>query len=378
MTSDTYHGDGKNYGHPCQEAEESPAKRRLLDEGGAVAVAGQPEPRNSKGKYPAERQLGNGNKQCNNASVAHEATRVLREWRQRGAKGDPPLMLALDSSTTQTGFAFLAADIPADCIQLVTNDADDAKAIRRHRVLGSRVTEGDVTAVLDSLGPHTLGVAFLDYCETPHATAVNDVFPLLYRDLLVPGGALAFTYCKRGCRQDGGKLVEAILRVAQPRQFRLKQRNAYDASMVFLLFVEDYEPVPERVPRKRVRPAHVSGHVSLQTEPGCLPWLAIDKTGHVLLFKLASAFNLSDRTCAATNAVWVNELDPSGEAQHLVRKTFEMVKAKALTINQCDRAIVKTQWFAQSEQLETARQLYNNTCAAIRAFSFAPVPPSDE
>ncbi len=125
-------GDGKNYGLPRQETEESPdpagrlvLKRRKLDPDQAASAAErEQQPCNVKGKYPAERQLGNANKQCNNVTVAHEAARVLREWRQQGAKGDPPLMLALDSSTTQTGFALLSADIPADCIQLVTNDED--------------------------------------------------------------------------------------------------------------------------------------------------------------------------------------------------------------------------------------------------------------
>ncbi len=129
--------------------------------------------------------------QEHNFLVARHAARVVARCEAEGLP--PPFMLALDSSTCQTGFALLCAGVPTAAILLVTNSAADADSIRKHPRLGGCVRKESVTVTFAGLGPQSLGVAYLDYCGTLHGPLANDILPLLRRGLLVPGGALAVT-----------------------------------------------------------------------------------------------------------------------------------------------------------------------------------------
>ncbi len=214
---------------PEQDEPQMPGKRKLELE--------LPNPAAKKGQYPALRKMWDGRKQQHNVLVAREAARVLSHWQEHHQPGmQAPLMLALEASTCQTGFAFLCAGVPPARIVLVTHDAEDYAAIRRHPELGPCARYESVTTTLAGLGPSTCGVAYLDYCSTLHCPIINDILPFLRRGVLVPGGALAITYCRRGNKQDEASIVDAMRHAAKPGNLGLRKKVVYE-NKVFLLFV---------------------------------------------------------------------------------------------------------------------------------------------
>ena len=150
------------------------------------------------------------------SSAKNRMNQFLGELMSTFVCTDDKSAVVLDAKGFRTSRTLLhkCTDLVRDHIWILNNDPKICSSARRR---GFQSIAGISTATLASVGnrgQHVL--AYLDYCGTPRGSCAIGWDPLadirtVATELLVDGGYLAMTFCKRGCK-DAEDYVWTMLR----------------------------------------------------------------------------------------------------------------------------------------------------------------------